>query len=54
VIVNVLVPDAPRVMVAGLNVAESPEDAIVEVKAISPVKPYVLDAVIVDVPEEPA
>ncbi len=52
--VNVELPEAPRVTLVGLNVAEQPAGAPVAVKETKPVNPFTATTVIVEEPEEPA
>ncbi len=52
--VNVEEPEAPRVTLVGLNVAEQPVGAPVAVNETIPVKPFTAVTAMVEVPEEPA
>ncbi len=52
--VNVEEPEAPRVTLVGLGLAEQPVGAPVVVNETIPVKPFTPVTVMVEVPEEPA
>ncbi len=52
--VSVDAPEAPRVTLVGLNVAEQPVGAAEAVNETIPVKPFTAVTVMVEVPEEPA